>query len=81
MFEWLSGGDNLRGLGSLVGGIGGAYGAIEQSKQAKAMLNLQTNAYDDEKKRRDAYQKSVANAFAPKTQAVGVGAPVAALPL
>lgn len=79
VFKWFSGGDNLKGLGTLVGGLGGAWGALEQSKNAKAMLNLQTNAYDDEKKRRDAYKLALEKSFAiPKSS---VSAPVASLPL
>jgi len=56
---WLGDGKNLQGLGSLVGGIGGAYGALEQGKQAKALLNLQTGAYNDEKKRREKAQLAI----------------------
>jgi len=56
---WLGNGENLKGIGSLIGGVGGAYGAIEQSKQAKALLNLQKSAYDDERERQKKAQLAI----------------------
>ncbi|MDD2267643.1 hypothetical protein [Sulfuricurvum sp.] len=58
-FNWFSNGENLRGIGTLASGIGGAWSAIDQAKQAKALLNLQKGAYDDEKKRQQQAQLAI----------------------
>ena len=74
------GGFGLGSWGTLIGGLGQAYGAIEQSKNAKDLLNLQKQGYYDELKRRNQAQLSLESAvdgsslFAPKK-------PVAAFPL
>lgn len=54
---------NIGQVGSLVGGIGQAYGNIEQSKAAKQMLNLQKDSYNDEKKRRAKTQLNLDGSF------------------
>jgi len=59
LLGWLSNGENLKGIGSILGGAGNAWAGIDQSKQAKALLNLQKSAYEDEKKRRDAAQLAI----------------------
>jgi len=64
----------------LIGGLGQAYGEYEQSKNAKDLLNLQKQNYEDEKKRRNVAQLSLdqgfeeSSLFMPKK-------PVVALPL
>ena len=61
--SWLGDGKNLSGLGQLVGGLGGAYAANEQSKAAKAMLDLQKQSFFDEKDRRKKTQLTLDEAF------------------
>ena len=39
-------------IGSLVGGLAQGYGALQQSRLAKALLKLQKQDYEDEKARR-----------------------------
>jgi len=39
-------------LGSILGGVGGAYGAYTQGKAAKEILKLQKDDYYEEKKRK-----------------------------
>lgn len=47
-FNWKS----LEGIGSLLGGAGALYGAYNQAKMGKELLNLQQSAYKDELKRK-----------------------------
>lgn len=57
--KWFSSGDNLQGLGSLIGAGASVYGAIQQSKQAKKLYSLQKNDYDWRRKK----QKQSEDAF------------------
>ena len=67
--KWFSDGNNLKGVGSLIGGIGGLYGALQQNKYAKKLLDLQRDSYlrgvarqdEADKRLQDAYNNSVYN--------------------
>lgn len=54
---------NIGAVGTLVGGVGTAYGNIEQAKAAKQMFDLQKDSYNDEKKRRAKTQLALDNSF------------------
>lgn len=64
----------LDGIASLVGNIGGAWGAYNQQKMAKKNFALQQDAYnynkmlsEEERKRRDIQDKAINQAFANST--------------
>jgi len=57
----------LGNFGMLLGGMGQAYGAIQQSKQAKDLLNLQKQGYYDELKRRNQGQMALDTAVSDST--------------
>lgn len=69
MSNWFTDGENLQGLGSVLGAAGQGYAALEQSKAAKAMLDLENRAYYDELKRREDSKKAVASAWGDPTAA------------
>lgn len=49
MWEWLGANfDKIGSIGKLVGGVGQAYGAIEQSKMANKMFDFQKQNVDRE---------------------------------
>lgn len=48
MWEWATNLDNIGKIGSLVGGVGQAYGAVQQSKMANKMYDLQKSSLDRE---------------------------------
>jgi len=53
--EWLSSvfkGMNAKDWGSVLGGVGSAYGAYKQGKVAEDLVNLQKQDYKDEKERK-----------------------------
>lgn len=69
-WDWMAKGDNMRNVGQLVGGLGGAYGAYTQSKQANKMLDLQKDAYkynkslsEREKKRQEEAEMALSQGF------------------
>jgi hypothetical protein len=61
-WDWLKSGDNLKGAGTLIGGLGSVYSGIKQADAADKMVGLQTDQYnfnksmilDDEKRRKQA---------------------------
>lgn len=61
--SWLKDGQNLKGVGDMVGGFGQAYGAIAQDKAAREMLSLQKDSYNEEKKRRAKTQLALDQGF------------------
>ena len=63
MWKWFSNGSNLKGLGTLIGGLGSIYGNIQQGKYAKQLINLQKNAYLRGIKRQDKADKSLQDAY------------------
>ena len=63
-FDWFKSGDNLKGLGNIVGGLGGLYGNIQQGKYAKNLINLQNSEYQRGIKRQDDTDKAFADGFA-----------------
>jgi len=67
--KWFTDGDNLKGLGSIVGGLGGLYGAIQQGKYAKGLINLQKAAYQRGIKREDESDKNLQDAWNASTYA------------
>ncbi len=63
MWDWLNG-DNLKAVGTIVGGVGSAYSAYEQGKTAKEILNLQKADYNRSIAKEDRTQSNIDNAFA-----------------
>ena len=61
---WFKSGDNLSGLGSLIGGLGGLYGGYQQSKYSKDLLKLQKADYYRGIEREDEADRTLANAYA-----------------
>lgn len=58
MWEWINKNANeLKSVGTLIGGFGSAYGAYSQGQQAKKIAKFNINMYNEEKKRRDDAQK------------------------
>lgn len=49
---WFTKGENLKGVGSILGGAGQAYGALAQDKAARQMLSMQKDQNAEENKRR-----------------------------
>lgn len=66
-WDWLSNGQNLQGLGALVGGAGQAYAGYEQSKAAEKMLDMQKQSFNEELQRRKKTQLALDNAFGTST--------------
>ena len=67
MWEWFKNGSNLQGLGSIVGGLGGVYGAVQQGKYAKDLINLQKSQYLRGIQKEDQADKSLSDAYANST--------------
>ena len=63
MWKWLTDGGNLKGLGTLVGGIGSIYGNIQQGKYAKSLIDLQKAQYNRGIKRQDKADKNLQTAW------------------
>jgi hypothetical protein len=74
MWEWLSetaksgisslsDADTLKGIGSVVGGLGQAYGAYKQADMASNMFKLQKMDYLDQKKKEEETKDAFAKAF------------------
>lgn len=64
MFEWLTkNAGSLKGVGTLLGGMGQVYGAYSQSKAVDKINKLNLSIYNDNKKRRDAADKSLSLAY------------------
>ncbi len=69
MWEWLGKGENLSGLGSIIGAGGSIYGGIEQAKASNKMIGLQKDQFafnklqiekdDEDKKSREDIMNSV----------------------
>lgn len=55
LFKGMSGKD----WGSILGGVGGAYGAYKQGKVADELLKMQKADYYDEKKRKETTQARI----------------------
>ena len=54
MWEWLSNNANeLKSLGTLVGGIGSGYGVWKQGKAVDQVNKLNLKIYDDDKRRQE----------------------------
>lgn len=64
MWDWLTKGANLQGLGTIIGGLGSIYGNIQQGKYAKDLINLQKSQYQRGIKRQDEADKNLKNAWA-----------------
>lgn len=62
-FEWLAQGENMRNAGAMIGGLGSAYGAHDQAKRAKKMLNLQVGAYNRDVKRQEEAEQNFNRGF------------------
>lgn len=62
--KWLKTGKNLQGLGTVVGGLGGLYGNIQQGKYAKSLIDLQKQDYLRGVKKQDKADKTLADAYA-----------------
>lgn len=62
MWEWLTNAQNLKGLGTVVGGLGTAYGAYTQNNMANKMFNLQKDAYDRSVSKENQSQMNLDNA-------------------
>lgn len=69
MWEWFKQGNNLQGLGTLVGAGGSIYGGIMQSKAANKMIDLNEDKFafnkeqilkdeEDAKKQKQAYERA-----------------------
>ena len=63
MWEWLSKADNLKTTGAIIGGLAQGYGAYQQSKIAKSMLDLQKSAYNRGVQREDKAQSNLNSAM------------------
>lgn len=63
-WDWLGSGDNMRNAGSLIGGLGSAYGAYTQADMAKKMIDLQKADYNRQKKRQEEAEDALALGFA-----------------
>ena len=66
---WLKDGDNLKGLGTVLGAGGSIYGGIQQSKAANAMIDLENEKFafnkgqilldnEDAKRQKQAYARA-----------------------
>lgn len=65
MWEWIKGNANeLKSVGTLVGGIGAGYGAWKQGQVADEVNKLNLNIYNDNKKRRDEQDANLSLGFA-----------------
>lgn len=60
---WFKSGENLKGAGSVVSGLGQAYGSLSQDKLAREMLKTDKELNDEERKRRARTQLSLDSAF------------------
>lgn len=73
MWEWLSNNANeLKSIGTLVGGIGSGYGAWKQGKAADQVNKLNLQIYQDDKKRQEQNDANLNLGFA--NSAYGKGA-------
>lgn len=63
-WKWASTPENMQSIGKLLGGVGQAYGAYEQSKYAKNLLKLQKAQYLRGIKKEDKAQKNLQQGFA-----------------
>jgi len=64
MFDWIKTNANeLKGVGTLLGGLGQVYGLYSQAKVSDKINKLNLGMYTDEKKRRDNADKSLKLAF------------------
>lgn len=63
MWNWLSF-ENIGNLGKLAGGVGQAYGAVQQSKMANKMFDLQKENYDREVTKENETQNNLDTAIA-----------------
>ena len=63
--DWITSlfkGMNAKDWGSILGGVGGAYGAYKQGKVADDMYKLQLGDYNDEKDRQKKTQSNIDSA-------------------
>jgi hypothetical protein len=56
MWNWVRDAKNLSAVGTILGGVGSAYGAYRQGKEAKGLLDLQKKNYYYNKKRQEQAQ-------------------------
>lgn len=65
MWDWLSSNfDKIGNIGKLVGGVGQAYGAVQQSKMANKMFDLQKDNYNREVAKENEAQSNLDTAIA-----------------
>lgn len=73
MFEWLTNNATaLKGVGTLLGGVGTMYGMYKQGKVSDQINKLNLSMYNNEVKRQDDRDKSLKLAFDNSTYAKGV---------
>ena len=61
--EWFKGGENLKGVRTLIGGAGQAYGVLAQDKAAREMMKSQNELNAEDRKRREKTQLILDNSF------------------
>ena len=72
MWDWLGNNANeLKTLGTLVGGIGAGYGAYKQGQAMDQVNRLNLKIYGDEKKRQDDNDKAFSLGFDNSTYGKG----------
>lgn len=72
IWSWLGNNANeLKTVGTLVGGIGSGYGAYKQGQAMDQVNKLNLKIYDDEKKRQEANDKALSLGFANSTYGKG----------
>lgn len=72
MWEWLSSNANeLKSLGTLVGGVGSGYGAWKQGQAADQINKLNLQIYNDDKKRQESNDANLNLGFANSTYGKG----------
>jgi len=62
MWEWLKNADNLSSIAKIGGAVGSGYAAIQQSKSAKGILDMQKRSFAREEKALSQTQLNLDNA-------------------
>ncbi len=72
MWSWLgSNANELKSLGTLVGGIGSGYGAWKQGQAMDKVNKLNLQIYNDDKKRQETADNNLSLGFANSTYGKG----------